>query len=493
MFSRRKKTLLTLLCLCCFLYGAVQIMHYQEEFHPLQALSTAEQEAQRLLKFITSYHYQCNNTLHSSNYSDWSVCVEPEMGINTESSVPKTAYSIGPQADFSFEVILSRNLSFHQYIFMHDASPTAPPLLLLLNGTTVYRTTIVPNDPADFGRNSYNMQTLNSIMSKLHHRHVDLLKMETVQDMSHSYELLYFMVKDGILARFQQLHISVEIDKVDDNYLYGWYKTLYVLFHSAGFRLYHTAASSPLCLQVTMMESCRYFTSWIRNPGPRTFIYYPPAIDGSAQYEERRLENFIERQSQAQEDVIPVSLSRYLILRLSRPVLMSGTDSCKILIFQQSLRYTIKSPVSALHVQCSVILLSPTKLSSDAYGYTSFTVRDETSRREHMSLSDIISFHLSDESSKVVVLDLQHATWKFITAFLDSGALYKVDQLEMQAPVLQTQLAGRQPAQMMRFQYSELQRILAFQMTLTEATPLTQDSLHFRSTGDLWRLTFVKK
>ncbi|KAK7506857.1 hypothetical protein BaRGS_00001708 [Batillaria attramentaria] len=452
MFSRRKKTVLTLLCLCSVLYVAVQVMHYQEEFHPLQALSTAEQEAQRLLKFMTSYHYQCNNTLHSSNYSDWSICIEADTGVNVESSVPKIAYSIGPVSDFSFETILSRNLSFQQYVFLHDTSSTAPPPLLQLNGTTVYRTAIVPNDPADFGRNSYNMQTINSIMATLHHRHIDILKLESVQDMSHSYEVLYFMVKDGILARFQQLHISLEIDKVDDNYLYGWYKTLYSLFHSAGFRLYHTAASSPLCLQVTMMESCRYFTSWVRNPGPRTFVYYPPAIDGSAQYEEQRLEDFLDRPSQLDEDVIPVKLSPYTTLRLSRRVLMSGSDSCTILIFQ-----------------------------------------DETSRREVMGLADIISHYLFSQSTKVVFLDLRHVTWQFLTPFLDSGALQKVDQLEIMTPMFKVPADGRQPAQMMRLQYSELQRILAYQMALTEASPLTKDSLRFRSSGDLWRLTFVKK
>nr|KAG5699674.1 hypothetical protein BaRGS_022072 [Batillaria attramentaria] len=239
---------------------------------------------------------------------------------------------LGPVSDFSFETILSRNLSFQQYVFLHDTSSTAPPPLLQLNGTTVYRTAIVPNDPADFGRNSYNMQTINN--------------------------------------------------KVDDNYLYGWYKTLYSLFHSAGFRLYHTAASSPLCLQVTMMESCRYFTSWVRNPGPRTFVYYPPAIDGSAQYEEQRLEDFLDRPSQLDEDVIPVKLSPYTTLRLSRRVLMSGSDSCTILIFQ-----------------------------------------DETSRREVMGLADIISHYLFSQSTKVVFLDLRHVTWQFLTPFLDSGAL----------------------------------------------------------------------
>ena len=95
MVSRRKKTVLTALLLCSVLYAVVQIMHYQEEYSPLQVLATAENEAQRLLKFLTSYHYQCNATLHSSNVSDWALCVEQDIGINPDPSVPKTAYSIG--------------------------------------------------------------------------------------------------------------------------------------------------------------------------------------------------------------------------------------------------------------------------------------------------------------------------------------------------------------------------------------------------------------
>lgn len=95
MISRRKKLVITLLCVGSLCYAAVQIMRYHENFSPLQTMSSAENEAQRLLKFITSYHYQCNATLHSSNYSDWAICTEPDVGISTESTKIKTAYSVG--------------------------------------------------------------------------------------------------------------------------------------------------------------------------------------------------------------------------------------------------------------------------------------------------------------------------------------------------------------------------------------------------------------
>jgi hypothetical protein len=95
MISRRKKTIITVLLLSMLLYGGVQVLHYQEEYSPLQVLSSAESEAQRLLRFMMSYHYQCNSTIHSSNTSDWALCVEDSVGISPDTSVNKLAYSIG--------------------------------------------------------------------------------------------------------------------------------------------------------------------------------------------------------------------------------------------------------------------------------------------------------------------------------------------------------------------------------------------------------------
>ena len=86
--------------------------------------------------------------------------------------------------------------------------------------------------------------------------------------------------EDYLYKWYRTLYLLVISDKIDEDYLYRWYRTLYLLFHEAGFRLYHTSASDPLCLQVTMMESCRYYMSWVQNPGPKTFVVYPPAIDG---------------------------------------------------------------------------------------------------------------------------------------------------------------------------------------------------------------------
>ncbi|XP_076463467.1 uncharacterized protein LOC143295732 [Babylonia areolata] len=493
MVCRRKKVVITGLLICFVLYGAIQVKHYQEEYSPLQELSSAESEAQRLLKFMTSYHYQCNATLHSTNISDWAICVEQDIGINPDPMVAKTAYSIGPLPDYSFEALLSRNLSVHQFIFLHEAPGQNPQALLRLNAT-IYHTAIVPNDPADFGRNSYDAQTVNSVMSRLGHRRVEVLKVEGVQDAARSYELLYFMVKDGLLARFLQLHVMMEIDKIDDNYLYGWYKTLYTLFTTAGFRLYHTSSSNPLCLQVTMMESCRYFMSWVRNPGPRTFVLYPPAIDGSEEFEVQRLEGLLEGREQSEDDVIPVALSPSTTLRLARPVLMTSPHPCVIFVFKYKLGHRLQQDVAALHVKCTVLMFSPLRNRRNIYDFSSFHIRGQA-ESETLTMSEIISrFLLTTPQTSIVHIDLGQSSWTFLSLFLDSGALQKVDQLIMVAPMfLVPSRPGRQPAQVLRQQYSELQRIMAFHMMLVEASALTHNSLSFRSARDLWRVSFVKK
>lgn len=71
----------------------------------------------------------------------------------------------------------------------------------------------MPNDPADFGRNSYETQTLNNVFDLLKHPVVDILKIETLSDMKHSHELIQYIVKDHLLTGVRQLHLSLYIGK----------------------------------------------------------------------------------------------------------------------------------------------------------------------------------------------------------------------------------------------------------------------------------------
>lgn len=81
------------------------------------------------------------------------------------------------------------------------------------NNTYFIKTIIVPNDPSDFTRNSFETQTLNDIMTNIHHTHLDILKIESVTEESHSHEILYYLVKDDLLRKVDQLHIALHIGK----------------------------------------------------------------------------------------------------------------------------------------------------------------------------------------------------------------------------------------------------------------------------------------
>lgn len=81
------------------------------------------------------------------------------------------------------------------------------------NSTRVFRTIIVPNDPSDYGRNSYESQTVNNVFDLLRPDVVDILKVDTLADMDNSHELLYYMVKDRLLSNIRQLHFALYIGR----------------------------------------------------------------------------------------------------------------------------------------------------------------------------------------------------------------------------------------------------------------------------------------
>ena len=114
--------------------------------------------------------------------------------------------------DYPLERILSQNFSYTIYVF-HNEPLTLDFIHATRNKTHSYKTSIVPNDPADFGRNSYQSSTLNSIFESLKHSSIDILKIESLVDRFHSHEVLYFMVKDGLLKKVRQFHFTLYIGK----------------------------------------------------------------------------------------------------------------------------------------------------------------------------------------------------------------------------------------------------------------------------------------
>ena len=91
---RRKKNCILIAVVGLITFGFLQLMYENEGFSPLRPLVDAESEARRLLKFITHYHIQCNQTFQVGNRSDWPVCLDKDIGIDLEGK-EKIFYTIG--------------------------------------------------------------------------------------------------------------------------------------------------------------------------------------------------------------------------------------------------------------------------------------------------------------------------------------------------------------------------------------------------------------
>ena len=92
---KRRKTLIYLGLATLLGYLGAYVLYFKDPYSPLKVLADARSEAKRLLRFMTLYHYQCNNTLMMSNATNWPVCTEQDGGINPESKAEKIIYSIG--------------------------------------------------------------------------------------------------------------------------------------------------------------------------------------------------------------------------------------------------------------------------------------------------------------------------------------------------------------------------------------------------------------
>jgi len=126
--------------------------------------------------------------------------------------VAKLILCRAPSSDLALERTLALNHSFEVNVVTRYSSVTRA--LHGINNTHVIRTTIVPNDPADFSRNSFVQRTLNDLLAAQGHgaARIDLLRLvATDSDAVGMADLVYFLVADGVLKHVQQLHITVYI------------------------------------------------------------------------------------------------------------------------------------------------------------------------------------------------------------------------------------------------------------------------------------------
>lgn len=463
------------------MYAFLELTIYKDGFVPLRPLGDAQSESKRLLKFITLYQYQCNMTLQVSNRSHWPICIDGHAGIDIESRDQKIEYLVGIRGDLSMERMLAVNYSFQVYVATRDP---VPQIFKSTNNTHVIETVIVPNDYADFSRNSYGQQTLNTLLKEKGHKHLDLLRLASTSSSVHLWEILHFMIYDNLLLDVKQLHIAMYIDKIDEDYLYNWYRALWELFYKAGFRLYHTTAADSLCLQVTMMESCLYYLSWVRNPGPKAFILHPPADDGTAGLEEDRLLGYVmDPQMECKQQVIGGQSEQQQLqfTTPNQPQWQVCYDSiyelfrkpCNVLRFRSENDYVLEGRL--LKEGCSVHTFVPVFDDVDGpilqYRMHSHypTGKRKGQRSEELLIEELIHKLSNYGHIALLELDVQDREWEVIGAILDGGILENVTQVV--AEMTMTDVSRGHHSTVLRHRYSELRRIETQGFTLFHSSP----------------------
>ena len=108
---------------------------------------------------------------------------------------------------------------------MFPADPSVPPALTRWlarwPNTTVERTVIVANDPADYARNAYDQRTINALWgaegsdaapgSSRGGGAVDLLRLVGVGESVEMWEVLHYLVRDGLMERVRVLQLELYI------------------------------------------------------------------------------------------------------------------------------------------------------------------------------------------------------------------------------------------------------------------------------------------
>lgn len=449
---------LVVVCLLYITYWCRQIGRWK----PLQPLMSAESEAQRLLKFITVYHYECNSTIILGNRSDFQICSDNSTGVDLDT--PGVGYSIWKPYNSFLEKYLAHNYSYQMIIITNFDQ--AEHEFSGLNSTSVLKTFLVANDNHDFSRNSYGQMTFNTILDMYKHPQIDILKLDQPSQEVQLWEIIHFMNKDLALLHVKQLHIVISIDKNDEDYLYNWYRSLYNLFYEQGFRLYRTTPSSPLCVQVTVMESCVYWLSWIKNPGSEVFVMHPPADFGTLALEQSRLYDLITNPDTQCGSFLKVESLLATVLPQRKPLPGICMDSgyglekgtCKAVI----LNHYKQLPVRQILRKFECVVYQFVKDKKQRY-----YLRDEKESRKRFPSHAWTQNYLSPSEVLVAInaigpvdlldINLPGSEWEFISGLMNSGAIQNVTQLLFEANFIDN-VYGQHP-NVLRKMYSELRRL----------------------------------
>lgn len=478
---RRKKTYIYGALACGALLLLVQMTQYEEGWTPLRPLLDIRQESRRLLQFLNHPHYSCNYTLPINNQTHWPLCFQQDGLFDVDSWEPKLAYSIG----FAYDDTVSRDLAAnHSYTVYMVSHKPIPKDTAHFNNTHAIHSTIVPNDPADFSRNLYGQQTLNDLMSTLSHDRVSLLRLGSLGTHINMWEILHYAIQDHLLVGIQQLHLVLKVDKLDEDVLFSWYRVLWQLFYEAGLLLYHTTASDSLCMQVTVMESCVYYLSFIHNPGLRFAVTHPPADYGTIEEEQARLISQLTRPQTECSPQIEVGGTdkrlqysqrghpQWLLCSVSRQEIF--TPPCVIFRFRLDNDPMLEEQF--LKEGCSVMSFQLLSLQPDhVHGYQyKFHRRVPGQARDQKKIiqQEEQTLALLWEAASVALLevDMPGHEWTFLGHLMDGALLRNVSQLVMYTQLPDSSNIARQDkssqASKLRVLYSDLWRVQAQGMQL---------------------------
>lgn len=453
----------------------MQMIEVDEVYSPLHPLSDAKSEAKRLLNIMTHYNYQCNMTLQVGNASIWPICMDKVVALNLDEKHTNILYTIGSISDYSLERSLAANYSFSAYLVsLSDVSGQVHGI----SNMHVIRSAIVANDPADFSRNTYGQRTMNDLLAAQGHSHIDLLRIMSTGRNVEMWQLLYFLIKDDLVTKAYQLHLSVYIDKLDDEYLYNWYRTLYQLFTRSGMYLYHTSSHDPLCLQVTLMESCVYFLSFVRNPGPKVSILYPPADYGTEEQEDLRLFDYLDSpQVSCKQRTIGETEEKSLQFTSNPPktktvwqICSRESDGravrqpCSVVRFRLNREETIEEDFVRNNCIVYTAILSNRRNQEKVLHLYNRSSTYNKKTYKTMSFDDVFHFLGTLGSISLIEVDVPDNEWFVLGEILNSGILQNVTQL-VAGILMEDKTSGVHPL-VLRSHYSQLKRIELYGLAL---------------------------
>jgi len=204
------------------------------------------------------------------------------------------------------------------------------------------------------------------------------------------------------------------------------------------------------------MESCVYYMSWIRDPGPEIFVLHPPAIDGSIGFENDRLEDYLEDTETTCSRELEVKVHRSTMTLCLDMTIINPKGPCQLVIISHTSEAGSLSEVP--QTKCSVIILQIVSHNTDEHRFYVTQHSSGSSSGEQTSLVKALQNVFQFSSENILYVDQSQSFWSILHEVLNSGALFNVNQLILK---IQNMFDGTQ-ATHFRMRFSKLKRVEAY-------------------------------